>query len=106
MLLSRVLSLQHTEVPCLHSVTHVVDWLEGKESDRIAPLACAYAILFDSIFCLLLRVGFFGQSSSVDDPTWYSTANGWAESAYHTTDTGGRGTGDYAFEAPLCGGLA
>jgi hypothetical protein len=87
---------------------HVVDWLEGKvqESDRIAPLACTYTLFLYSIFYCLLKVGFFEWSSGVDDPTWYTTTNGWAESAYHTSDTGCGGTGDDAFEAPLCGGLA
>ena len=87
---------------------HVVDWLERRvqESDQIVPLACAYTIAFYSIFCLLLRVGFFERSSGVDDPTWYTTANGWAEPAYHITDMGGRGTDNDAFEAPLRGGFA
>ena len=87
---------------------HVVDWLEGRvqESDHIILLACAYTIVFYSIFCLLLRVGFVERSSGVDDPTWYTTANGWAEPAYHITDRGGRGTEDDAFEAPLRGRFA
>lgn len=46
--------------------------------------------------------GSFGTSSGVDDATWYTTENGWAELAYHTSDTGCGGTNDYAFEAPLC----
>ena len=32
---------------------HVVDWLEGKvqDSDRIAPLACAYDFVYEVLCC-------------------------------------------------------
>jgi parafibromin len=40
---------------------HVVDWLEGKvqESDRIAPLACAYTLFFIFDFPLFIEGWFF-----------------------------------------------
>ena len=45
---------------------HVVDWLEGKvqESDRIAPLACAYAVLYIFDFLLFIE-GFFANEAAV-----------------------------------------
>ena len=65
---------------------HVVDWLV-QESDRIAPLVCAYHSFFHLVV-MLLRVFFCERSSGVDDPTWYTTADSRTGLAYHTTDTG------------------
>ena len=52
--------------------------------------------LFVRIVRYVVEVGF-------DNAT---TANGWAEPAYHTSDMCCEDTDDAAFKAPLCGGRA